>query len=367
MRRFYVYLAISLFFFASSISLTYCFVWFTKNVKTSMPTNPSINPPLLVSSNSVKTKPVDDQQAFSSQFCGESSWQSSDYTGPQKNWHDQVAMVRSTIYGLNNIKVESDEPRIPSCAKPLLTKLKHELRDLIGLTLNDYKETDDPKRLQKLVIDRLKKGGIRINSDVDDVWAEDIANILFPYGDIEDIEIKHPNNHPELLAVTTTISIGSTTDTSFYIYKTAKEHKELAFNFEAQNYDQMDKAHLELSYRFSPSGKNGDFFLFIADIKPWFVSCWHSIRFCVFKFEDNLFEHKEIYSGAHEIYLCGEPPAYKMLLTKKGFTLKFSGDYKDSKDPYKAVKLSFKVNGNSVTIFKENKPVKPHVRNKNSY
>ncbi len=324
-----------------------------------MPTNLSINPPLLVSSNNVKINPVDDQQAFSSQFCGKSNWQSSDYTGPQKNWQDQVARVRSTIYGLNNIKVESDEPRIPSCAKPLLTKLKHELRDLIGLTLNDYKKTDDPKRLQKLVIDRLKKGGIRINSNVDEVWADDIVDILFPYGDIEDIEIKHPNNHPELLAVTTTISIGSTTDTSFYIYKTVKEHRELAFNFEAQNYDQMNGAHLELRYLFSPSGNNGDFFLFIADITPWFISNWHSIRFSVFKFENNLTEYKEIYSGDHEIYLGGEPPVYRMLLTKEGFTLKFSGDFEDSENPWKAVKLSFKVNGNSVTLFKENKPIKP--------
>lgn len=338
MHRRSLYLAASLFFFLLSVALTLC----------------ALTPPTTVTPKKTEDTPKKLQEkSIDEDLCSKLNWQAAAYDGPSgDDWREQAAAVRSTIYGLNAIKVDFDEPRIPACARPLLTRLKHQLRDLIGMTIDDYATIENPQRLQSLVIERLENSGITIKSRPDTVFFNDIVNVLFPYGDIEGIEIARPAHHPELLVVTTVISIGSATDTSLYIFHKSNGSNKLVFNFEAHDYEEMNGAHADLKYIFSPTDRNGRCTLFIADITPWFVSNWHTIRFRVFQFGNNLAEHKQIFNGDHEIYLGNDAPYYHLSLTGKGFKVRLNGDYSDFEDPWKEVVLSFAVNGDSVTVVK---------------
>jgi hypothetical protein len=110
--------------------------------------------------------------------------------------------------------MEEDLPYdVPEAARPLLTELKHQLRDLILRTLNAaHKQVVDADQLTAEVFKELEREGVPVGEKKLPKSQE--------YGGILDVKITQPKNNPDLVAATVTLQVPcSEDDTSLYILK----------------------------------------------------------------------------------------------------------------------------------------------------
>src|ERR1051326_6515802 len=70
---------------------------------------------------------------------------------------DPVARIKLTVTELRKIKVDGLNTDVPKEARPLLTRLKHQLLDLTEATINDKKNQQaSPQQLHNIVMTALK-------------------------------------------------------------------------------------------------------------------------------------------------------------------------------------------------------------------
>jgi hypothetical protein len=124
--------------------------------------------------------------------------------------------LSETITSLRAIRVESDDVNVPEPAKPLLMKLKRQLRDIVDNTINQSPEST-PEFLQGLVLNEIAINGIKIKDPGAMVIGANYIDQGYTYGEIDAVSIRRPEGHPDLLAVTTTLGVCCGEDTSFYL------------------------------------------------------------------------------------------------------------------------------------------------------
>lgn len=124
--------------------------------------------------------------------------------------------MAGTVQALKQVKVEDDDPEVPAPVRPLLTQLKHQLRDLITRTINAHlTDTAQLEGARKALMEELRKEGIGLENPSLVVVDHEYNVMDFAYGDIEQIHLTKFSSLPDLLAVTTTLPIVCGTDTSF--------------------------------------------------------------------------------------------------------------------------------------------------------
>jgi hypothetical protein len=237
--------------------------------------------------------------------------------------------VRQTLERLAGIGVKARDPDIPSAVKPLLTTLKHQLRDLIIRIVND--ETirwNTPDDLTSQVLSSLREHGITVGaSDKDqDDWEEEERR-EYAYNDIRRISIEVPANHPDLLVATTTLWVMCGEDTSFYLFRRTKGAWHLVLAQEASNYRDVTGAQARFGYAVSPSDKHGDFFVVTANVNPWCSSNWQSLRYAVARPGRTPYHPETLMKRSDTIYLGIDPPVYTLTVERTRFRLAFHGDW----------------------------------------
>lgn len=233
----------------------------------------------------------------------------------------QLPSIRRTYDELQ--KVELDDPEgfpytdVPEVARPLLTQLKHELRDLILATLNvPSGGGTDPAQLSARVTDTLKQEGIPIGKD-------DLPGL---FGGIRRIKFDRPPTQPALVAVTTTLEIPCGSDTSLYIFRQAGAQWKLALAVEANNYPEINGAQEAFDYAISRPDAKGEWFVVTAHTHPWCTSCWNGLTHQVFRPGPNPDAPKLLVKESEGVYRC-EDDIYKLRLVGDGFKINRIGAY----------------------------------------
>ncbi len=169
--------------------------------------------------------------------------------------------IAQTVRSLRKIKTHGLDTMVPIAAKPLLTTLKRQLRNLISRTLDSYgNRPGNLDAVQTVLLQELQKQGIALEkSEVMVVDNNQIDND-YTYGDIRQIKVEKLAHHPGLVAATTTIGVCCGHDTSFYAFRKSGRHWELVIAQEADNYDEVSGAQGSFRYAVSPPSGTGRFF-----------------------------------------------------------------------------------------------------------
>jgi hypothetical protein len=260
---------------------------------------------------------------------------------------DRAAAIAETLASLRKIETEQFDAQIPRAAKPLLTRLKHQLRAFISDTINSEEGLQaTPQYLQTKLLVRLQESGVKVQRWEEVAYSKDYFQKPYAYGDIYDITVEQPAGHPELLVATTTLGICCGEDTSLYLFKKDEGTWRLVLAQEANDYDKVSGGQGLFQYAISPTDAQGDFFVVTANVSPWCSSNWQSLRYKVLRAGPDPYQPRTILSAEDTIYLGVDSP-YEIHVKEKGFTLEFFGESNPEEITRKHV-VSYRIKGDRV-------------------
>jgi hypothetical protein len=251
----------------------------------------------------------------------------------------QPDSISSTVRSLQQVNGEAVyDSKIPPDVRALLTRLKHQLRDLVGRTLDASVNATTPARVaQASMLAALRREGVPPPRPNDDVHT---------FGSVISINITRPSAHPDIIAATTTISVHCGTDSSLYLFRREGTLWRLVLADEANGYEQVNGAQGSFDFRVSPPDARGDFFVVAADVNPWCTSAWQSMRYRVLRVGREAYSPRVVLKGDDSIYLGGPLEGFRLGATAREFTLRF--DASQALDPGILVRphvLKFEVEG----------------------
>ncbi len=191
--------------------------------------------------------------------------------GAQGAVPDQAAAVAETVHRLAAIRPPNEEipTDVPQAARPLLTQLKHELRNLILNTVNDPASRGlNTMQLTQSVLQKLKTAGVQVGGHDQPEY----------FGGISRLKIVEPSGHPELRGVTTTVHLSCGSDTSLYILRRQASKWAVIISVESNDYPDISGALGDFGYGISEPDESGKWFLVMKYVQPWCTSRWHSIH-----------------------------------------------------------------------------------------
>jgi hypothetical protein len=234
--------------------------------------------------------------------------------------------VADTVARLRQIHTDSMETNIPVAARPLLTTLKHKLRDLIANRLRFEKRRVSTQELQARVIVDLSDLGLIDDEEGYFVVDANYFDRGYDYGDIDSVTVTRPHYDFDVIAVTTTIGVCCGEDTSLYLFKYENEEWKLWLADEKNDYDSIDKAQGQFQFGLSWPDENKDLFVVTASVNPWCTSNWQSITYRVLRPGAEPYEPRELLRRKATIYLGNGDPSYRLEVDDSAFTLRFYGD-----------------------------------------
>jgi len=279
--------------------------------------------------------------------------------GPARR-RNALRSLTETVNSLKQIHTDSYEANIPPAAKPLLTTLKHQLRDLIGEALASEGREVSAQQIEAETIVDLRSAGVAVSDPECVVVDENYVDNGYDYGEIDSIAVKRMDLcFVDLIAVTTTIGVCCGEDTSLYIFKLDGRQWKLCLQQESNNYDQVSGAQGLFQYGVSFPNQHGDFFVLVANVNPWCSSNWQSLRYAVLRPGSVPDEPRVIFAEEHSIFL-GDNPSFRMIVGSEGFRLAFhdesfmdlsnEGIEVDWDDPNSERMMEYAVHGDSVTL-----------------
>jgi len=250
---------------------------------------------------------------------------------------------------MRQVKLPDYDTTVPVEIRPLLTRLKHQLRDLITLTLNSkVSESESLEDVKKALVAEFDKQGITSEKpDMVVVWPGKIDS-GYVYGDIQQVGVHRIENRPDLIAATTTIGVCCGSDTSLYIYQKTQGTWKLLMAQEATGYAEVSGAQGSFGYAVSPSSAAGPFFVVTKNVNPWCSSNWQSIRYHVLRPGTVPYEPKVLLNRRETIYL-GNLSEGTIDIQPTGFTIEFEGEQTlDSGKLTRKHVVSYQVQGNEI-------------------
>jgi len=240
-----------------------------------------------------------------------------------------LGLIKETVGSLRDIHTGSMETEIPVAAKPLLTTLKHQLRDLIANRLRCQKRRVSTQKLQARAIVDLSDIGLIVDEE-GSFYDPNEFEKGYDYGDICSITVTRPRFDFDVIAVTTTVGICCGEDTSLYLFRYESEEWKLWLADEKSDYDSIIDGRNFFRFGLSWPDQNKDYFVVTASVNPWCTSNWQSITYRVLRSGPEAYEPRVLLNRSQTIYL-GEDPPYRLEVDDSAFMLKFRGHkYEDS-------------------------------------
>jgi hypothetical protein len=186
---------------------------------------------------------------------------------------EQAARVARTAESLHRVPVEDMDTDVPAAARPLLSRLKQELRALVAARLATAGERPAAALRARLIAD-LRPAGARLDAK-GRTRNEEPAH---RYGDILELQVEEPPAHPGLLTVAITLGIMCGSDTSLYVFRREAARWQLVLAQESNGYATVAGAQNLYDYELSPPEPGGGFFMATVSISAWCTSNWQGIR-----------------------------------------------------------------------------------------
>ncbi|HVF43409.1 MAG TPA: hypothetical protein VM936_10385 [Pyrinomonadaceae bacterium] len=259
---------------------------------------------------------------------------------PAQNVSDPPAdSISSTARALRQVDgAAAYDSEIPPDARALLSKLKHQLRNLVQKTLDaDAAASTPAPALQARVLAALRREGVAAGGPKDDVHT---------FGSVVSVNVSRPRGHAGLVAVTTEVSVHCGSDTSLYLFRRDGARWRLVLADEAEGYEQVNGARERFDFRVSPPDAQGRFFVVAADVNPWCTSNWQVMKYRVLRVGSDAYGPRVVLKGDDSIFLGTDLEGFRLTADANTFTLRF--DSNQSLDPGRLIRphvLKFRVEG----------------------
>jgi hypothetical protein len=260
--------------------------------------------------------------------------------------HRSIAAI---VEALGQIRVDASDPRVPPAARPLLTDLKHRLRDLIqkALDANDT-QIKNLAKINEYLRAELDKQNIH-GEKAGSALADDVAAKSYIYGDIQQISIHAINGYPNLIGATTTIGVSCGTDSSFYLFRKSGQRWVLILAQEANDYEDVSGAQGGFGYQVSPPSDKQQLFVVTKNVNPWCTSNWQAIRYKVLRPSQTAYQPRVLMEKSETIFLGRENDGL-ITTTPDSFTIAFdAGQRLDVGVLVRRHMVSYKVDNDKVS------------------
>jgi hypothetical protein len=257
-----------------------------------------------------------------------------------------TASIAATVDALGHFEDDCSEPEedIALPARALITTLKHQLRDLIVVTIRSSRAGSAAELKQNLLM-RLLSFGVRVQEPDSDPSPPD-PGCRFQYGVIYGVDITDPNDDPDLLVATTSLAVECGEDTSLYVFERHHGSWNLAISRESNGYENVAGAQGQLQYSVSPRDDKGTYFLVSADVSPWCTSNWQEIRYRAERPRNDPAAPATIVAGKDIIFL-GDDSGPTLTTAADSFRLEYSGEFRgDGGRLVRRHVLAFHISGN---------------------
>lgn len=227
---------------------------------------------------------------------------------------DRVARASTALEALE--LGESEE--VPRKARPLLTMMKHGLRDMIlGALSSSPAETRNASEIRAHVLEGLAQRKI--------LGAAPETRPGGTYGRVLDVAVAFPEGLADHAAATTTVSIPcGSSDTSFYLFRRSTDTWKVVATQEAYDYKTILGAQGQFEYLvLNPTDTRG-LYVVTGNKNEWCSSCWHNLRLRVMRIGSSPGQSPVILKEEYFFYACG---GYTLGPAGAGFEVTFTDDF----------------------------------------
>ncbi|HEX8920176.1 MAG TPA: hypothetical protein VF766_01780 [Pyrinomonadaceae bacterium] len=225
-----------------------------------------------------------------------------------------ITPILETIQHIQAVPIPADQSVVPVKVRPLLTKLKQQLRERVVDVINSSEmEAATPDEMAAGVEESLKGEGI--------VFGQKPGS----YGDIQRITLKAFASHPELLQANIKLGIPCGDDTSLSVIRKSGRPWKPILIVEANDFSEVGGAQNSFGYATSAVTAAGEFFIVATDLTPACSKMERSVRYKVLRPGPEAHTPEFIANDkAMPACVSGSPLAYKLLSDTDGVTLSFT-------------------------------------------
>jgi len=170
---------------------------------------------------------------------------------PEEGWR-----FKSTREELWKALGDEYQWHIPPAARPLLTRYKHELRDIAARAIAAAGNPEDARR--------------RVTPILEDLQSEEMT-------------FSYPTEDKNLIAAKVDIFIPCGRDASLYLFRRQAAEWRLILARESSGYETAGDGLENFQFKVSPPDAHGDFFVVTANQSPGCESNWRALRFDVLR------------------------------------------------------------------------------------
>jgi hypothetical protein len=261
-----------------------------------------------------------------------------------------AAQAAQTQAALRSFKTDSMDDFIPDGAVPLLTSLKHQLRDVVLNVLNTGSpERVSPEMVQAMALSNLSSQGAKVELPDCEGVVQPTDEHEYAYGDIYEVTVRQPTSDPDLLVITTTLGVCCGDDTSLYLVRRQGQRWAIVIAEEADGYTEVSGAAGYFQYYVAEPDTEGLFYLVTAHVTPWCTSNWQELRYQVERPGLEPSHPNVILTGRESVFL-GDETAFALSGGPYGFSLKFRGEHSlDSGIMIRDHIMKYQTEGNQLT------------------
>jgi hypothetical protein len=226
-------------------------------------------------------------------------------------------MIAQQLQGLEASQDGLPSTDVPPSAQELLPKMKTELRSLTLQTLNAHPAAS-AENLRTFLITDLRSAGLEVLSGKQ--FENNYNTEADKFGFVQDVQVRQPTRHPDLLVVIFSLTIPCGVDDSLTVFRIGGSGWQPLIASDSNGYATVADAQGWVKYAVSPSDSSGEWFLVTANVSPWCTSNWQGLHYKVLRPGDSaqtprvlLDEHTGVYIGVDE--------PYRITTTRNGFTI----------------------------------------------
>jgi hypothetical protein len=253
-----------------------------------------------------------------------------DSSQPRFQLSDQAAR---TVQELNSIGPPDDWTDVPEAARPLLTQLKHQLRDLVWQGLNAEGAQPEPSTLRRRLMADLDRVGLAASADSSGEQSSEWFTTF------SDISLQQPLPGRRLVVATTRLAIPCGDDSSLYVFERGEGEPSwrLVLAVERDDYADVSGAAGSLDWKIA-SDPDGPWWIVVADINPWCTSNWQQLRYRALAQGASPYRPEVMLDRNAGIYL-GVDESHRIDLQPGGFRVSYWADFSHENDTLTRVHL----------------------------
>jgi hypothetical protein len=224
--------------------------------------------------------------------------------------------IAQTLRQMRTIKVDDELGySVPAGDIPLLTQVKHQLRDLFAQTLVESGPGVDAKTAKARFLQRLRDAGVEVPGRA----SPDES----PYGHILDVRVEQRPNLKDVMLFSPRLSIACGDDSPLYAFTRVGGQWRLAIAVEANGYQEVKGAMGDLQFQLSPPDPRGTWFLIYLHDLPWCTSAWNRIDYAAVQPGIEPYSPRHIIQASQGYYQGDDD--LRLQVRANGFRIDFAG------------------------------------------